>query len=153
MWPVKNCFVNFFWTFDTVLSISEWFLSDISCGDFLIEKKRYYIFYIAYCGVLIAHWEILLDFFFSLLNDRFDKKRTHWTVRTCEKMQNFRIIAVSSWWIETGDYFECKWSSMIIEWKKSGFKSFQFAIGHPVTPCDLTSFSLMFFILCHCMCL
>lgn len=68
-------------------------MSDISCGDFLIEKKRYYIFYIAYCGVLIAHWEILLDFFFSLLNDKFDKKKTHWTVKTCEKMQNFRIIA------------------------------------------------------------
>jgi hypothetical protein len=76
MWPVKNCFVNFFWTFDTVLSISEWFLSDISCGDFWLRKKRYYIFYIAYCGVLIAHWEIFARFFFvSLLNDKFDKKK------------------------------------------------------------------------------
>ena len=86
------------------------------------EKK---ILYILYC-LLWRPYRTLGDFarffFFSLLNDRFDKKRTHWTVRTCEKMQNFRIIAVSSWWIETGDYFECKWSSMIIEWKKVNLK-------------------------------
>lgn len=81
-------------------------------------EKRYYIFYIAYCGVLIAHWEILLDFFFSLLNDKFDKKRHTRLWKLVKDATKIRIIAVSSWWIETGDYFECNWSSMIIEWKK-----------------------------------
>jgi len=121
MWPVKNCFVNFFWTFDTVLSISEWFLSDISCVVIFWLRKK--ILYILYC-LLWRPYRTLGDFarfFFSLLNDKFDKKDT----LDCEnlrKMLNFRTIAVSSWWIETGDYFECKWSSMIIEWKKVDLK-------------------------------
>jgi len=115
------------WTFFEHLilySVDQWVIFERYIVWWFFDwEKRYYIFYIAYCGVLIAHWEILLDFFFSLLNDKFDKKKTHWTVKTCEKMQNFRIIAVkSSWWIETGDYFECKWSSMIIEWKKVDLK-------------------------------
>ena len=74
-------------------------MSDISCGDFLIEKKkRYYIFYIAYCGVLIAHWEIFARFFFvSLLNDKFDKKDTLDCEKLVKRCKNFGIIAVSSW--------------------------------------------------------
>lgn len=64
----------------------------------------------------------------------------------CEKLVKrckiFRIIAVSSWWIRDWWLF---WMQVMVEhdnWmKKSGFKSFfQFAMGHPVTPCDLTSF-------------
>ena len=125
MWPVKKTAL---WTFFEHLilycrSVSD-FLSDISCGDFLIEKKkRYYIFYIAYCGVLIAHWEIFARFFFvSLLNDKFDKKDTLDCEKLVKRCKNFGIIAVSSWWIRDWWLFWMQvWSSMIYWMKKSGF--------------------------------
>ena len=116
----KNCFVNFFWTFDTVLSISEWFFERyIVWWFFDWEKKK--ILYILYC-LLWRPYRTLGDFarfFFSLLNDKFDKKRD---TLDCENLWKDAKFSYNCRWIETGDYFECNWSSMIIEWKKVDLK-------------------------------
>ena len=70
-------------------------------------------------------------------------KKTHWTVKNLwKRCKNFGIIAVSSWWIRDWWLF---WMPSLVEHdilneKKWIFKSFQSAMGHPVTPCDLTSF-------------
>ena len=125
MWPVKKLLCELFLNI-WYCTVDQWviFWAIYRVVIFWLRKKKIlYILYIAYCGVLIAHWEIFARFFFvSLLNDKFDKKDTLDCEKLVKRCKNFGIIAVSSWWIRDWWLFWMQvWSSMIYWMKKSGF--------------------------------